>query len=81
MNQEHTGLFSHQPMVLYTPPEFLKIASRSLHPPAQCRRIYATMGSAVSFHYWDENHNSPSLPDLVKCHCADALFLQLVSLP
>lgn len=68
-------------MIPCTPTECLKIASHLAAPPAQCRCIYARMDSAVSFHYWDKNLNSRSLPDLVKSHCLDSVFLQLVSLP
>lgn len=49
----------------------------SIHALCVCAR----MGSAVSFHYWDKNHNSPGMPDLVKSHSIEAVFVQLVSLP
>lgn len=71
--------FSHQPMVPCTPPEFLKMASHPPTPPAQ-RTWIVHLCSAVSFHCWDKNHNSPGLPDLVKSHHIEAVFLQLVSL-
>lgn len=50
-------------------------------PSSQRRCICSTVGSAASFHYWDQNYSSPGLPDLVKSHCINAVFLQLVWLP
>lgn len=68
-------------MVPCTPPEFLKLASFPPTPPAQRRCICATMGSAVSFHYWCKNHNGLGLPHLVKSQCIEVVFLQLVPHP
>lgn len=85
VNQEHTGFFSHQPMVPCTPPEFLKMAS---HPPtrppcpAYMHCVFVPEWALLYlFTTGTRNHNSPGLPDLVKSHYIEAVFMQLVSPP